>query len=247
MANILVPVYFSTRLGVSSAAPKGVSKRMVFKMASLSFFCQIDILAPVCFGASKISSVVAAEDPCKDDVSCRVCFVLCEILDPQLMKNQNAVVSFWVCGSCRVKSRSCSVLHVVSCRVYVCDAWDIEVHGLESNRAPSFAAFAAMAWTEQIRCFMSGWGFVSGLRVLSSLGVKIHPQTYTPTRKYYIHNSLFSELNSDRLHVSYISIVFLGFISRKLPYKYLFAIQRIIWKNSLGIVSWIMINPISVT
>ena len=66
---------------------------------------------------------------------------------------------------CRVKSGSCSVFHVVSCRVYVCDAWDIEMHGLESNRALRFAACLAMAWTEQKSCFMSGWRFVSGLRV----------------------------------------------------------------------------------
>ena len=36
--GILVPVYFGTRLGVSLAAPKGVSKRMVIKMASLLSF-----------------------------------------------------------------------------------------------------------------------------------------------------------------------------------------------------------------
>ena len=36
--GMLVPVYFGTRLGVSLAAPKGVSKRMGIKMASrLSF------------------------------------------------------------------------------------------------------------------------------------------------------------------------------------------------------------------
>ena len=35
--GVFVPVDFGTRLGVSLAAPKGVSQRMAFKMASLLF------------------------------------------------------------------------------------------------------------------------------------------------------------------------------------------------------------------
>ena len=35
-----------------------------------------------------------------------------------------------------MKSRSCGVFHVVSCRVYVCDAGGIEIHSLESGRTP---------------------------------------------------------------------------------------------------------------
>ena len=31
---------------------------------------------------------------------------------------------------------SCSIFHVASCRIDVCDARDVEIHGLESNRTP---------------------------------------------------------------------------------------------------------------
>ena len=34
--------------------------------------------------------------------------------------------------SCWVKSESCGVFHVASCRVYVCDAWGIEIHCLKT-------------------------------------------------------------------------------------------------------------------
>ena len=50
-----------------------------------------------------ISTVVAAENRPKDDVvSCRVCFVsgdiVGEFVDPNVMKDREAVVSRWVCG-----------------------------------------------------------------------------------------------------------------------------------------------------
>ena len=49
-----------------------------------------------------ISTVVAAENRPKDDVSCRVCFVSVDIVvvicGPTLMKDREAVVSRWVCG-----------------------------------------------------------------------------------------------------------------------------------------------------
>ena len=49
------------------------------------------------------STVVAAENRPKDDVvSCRVCFVsgdiVGEFVDPNVMKEREAVVSRWVCG-----------------------------------------------------------------------------------------------------------------------------------------------------
>ena len=50
-----------------------------------------------------ISTVVAAENRPKDDVvSCRVCFVsgdiVGEFVDPNVMKDREAVVPHWVCG-----------------------------------------------------------------------------------------------------------------------------------------------------
>ena len=54
--SILASFYFGARLGVSWAAPKGVSKRMGIKLASflslekLTFWCPF-VLASVCFGS----------------------------------------------------------------------------------------------------------------------------------------------------------------------------------------------------
>ena len=50
-----------------------------------------------------ILTVVAAENRPKDDIaSCRVCFVsgdiVEEFVDPNVMKDREAVVSRWVCG-----------------------------------------------------------------------------------------------------------------------------------------------------
>ena len=43
-----------------------------------------------------VSTVVAAENPTKDEVvSCRVCFVSGEIVDPKLLNDREAVVSFF--------------------------------------------------------------------------------------------------------------------------------------------------------
>ena len=56
--------------------------------------------------------------------------------------------------------------HVVSCRVYVWDAWCIEIHCFENGKTPQ-VSLRSQPWRglSKVRCFMSGWGFVSGLRV----------------------------------------------------------------------------------
>ena len=56
--------------------------------------------------------------------------------------------------------------HVVSCRVYVCDAWCIEIHCFEIGKTPQ-VSLRSRPWCglSKVRCFMSGWGFVSGLLV----------------------------------------------------------------------------------
>ena len=55
--------------------------------------------------------------------------------------------------------------HVVSCRVYVWDAWCIEIHCFENGKTPQ-VSLRSRPWRglSKVRCFMSGWGFVSGLR-----------------------------------------------------------------------------------
>ena len=120
-----------------------------------------------------ISTVVAAENRPKDDVvSCWVCFVsgdiVGECVDPNVMKDREAVVSRWVCGLWfRVGFRANLVMpfHVVSCRVYVCDAWCIELHCCENGRTSQVSLrFRPWRGLSKRRCFMSGWGFVSGLR-----------------------------------------------------------------------------------
>ena len=56
--------------------------------------------------------------------------------------------------------------HVVSCRVSVCDAWCIGIDCFENGRAPQvFLRSRPWRGLSKIRCFMSGRGFVSGLRV----------------------------------------------------------------------------------
>ena len=56
--------------------------------------------------------------------------------------------------------------HVVSCRVYVWNAWCIEIHCFENGKTPQ-VSLRSRPWRglSKVRCFMSGWGFVSGLRV----------------------------------------------------------------------------------
>ena len=120
-----------------------------------------------------ISTVVAAENRPKDDVvSCRVCFVSGDIVDPKQQGQANEgprsrcfTLGLWF----HVGFRADFVMfffHVVSCRVYVCDAWCIEIHCFETGRTPQ-VSLRSRPWRglSKIRCFMSGWGFVSGLRV----------------------------------------------------------------------------------
>ena len=56
--------------------------------------------------------------------------------------------------------------YVISCRAYVWDAWRIEIHCFENGRTPQ-VSLRSRPWRglSKVRCFMSGWGFVSGLRV----------------------------------------------------------------------------------
>ena len=58
------------------------------------------------------------------------------------------------------------LFHVVPCRVYVWDVWCIEIHCLENGNTPQ-VSLRSRPWRglSKVRCFMSGWGFVSGLRV----------------------------------------------------------------------------------
>ena len=48
----------------------------------------------------------------------------------------------------------------------VCDAWCIEIPCFENGRTPQ-VSLCSRPWRglSKLRCFMSGWGFVSGLRV----------------------------------------------------------------------------------
>ena len=57
-----------------------------------------------------------------------------EILDPMLMKNGSVVVSRWAWGFILGEEWISRCFHVVSCWVYVCDTWHIEIHSLESSR-----------------------------------------------------------------------------------------------------------------
>ena len=56
--------------------------------------------------------------------------------------------------------------HVFSCRVYVWDDWCIEIHCFENGKTQQ-VSLQSWPWRglSKVRCFMSGWGFVSGLRV----------------------------------------------------------------------------------
>ena len=49
--------------------------------------------------------------------------------------------------------------HVVSCRVYVWDAWCIEIHCFENGKTPQ-VSLQSRPWRglSKVRCFMSGWG-----------------------------------------------------------------------------------------
>ena len=71
------------------------------------------------------------------------------------------------------------------------------------------------------------------LRLVLSAG------TCTPARKYYIHKFLFSELisrkNKKKGTFQLQENIFWALISRKLHITYSFVIQRITWKNCLGI------------
>ena len=75
--------------------------------------------------------------------------------------------ALWLPGF-HVGFRADSVMffHVVSCRVYVWDAWCIENHCFENGKTPQ-VSLRSRPWRglSLVRCFMSGWGFVSGLRV----------------------------------------------------------------------------------
>ena len=87
-----------------------------------------------------ISTVVAAENPRKDDaVSCRVCFVSGEIADPKQMKDGQAVVSRWVCAFMldleQIVWCFSMLFHV---GVYVCDALGIEIHCLKTAEHQKF-------------------------------------------------------------------------------------------------------------
>ena len=54
-------------------------------------------------------------------------------------------------------------MHVVSCRVYVWDAWCIEIHCFENGETPQVSLqFRPWRGLRKVRCFMSGWGFVKG-------------------------------------------------------------------------------------
>ena len=79
------------------------------------------------------------------------------------MKDREAVVSRWVCGFLLGLER---FFHVVSCRVYVSDARRIEIHCFENGKTPQ-VSLRSRPWCglSKVRCFMSGWGFVSCLRV----------------------------------------------------------------------------------
>ena len=120
-----------------------------------------------------ISTVLAAENrPKHDVVSCRVCFVSGDIVrgicGPQCNEGPRSrcfTLGLWF----HVGFRADLVMvfmHVVSCRVYVCDAWCIEIHCFENGRTPQ-VSLRSRPWRglSIIRCFTSGWGFVSGLRL----------------------------------------------------------------------------------
>ena len=68
---------------------------------------------------------------------------------------------------------------------------------------------------------------------------------YTLARKDYIHKVLFSELISGNITFQLQENILRELISRKLHITYSFVIQRITWKNCLGIIS--LENLISVT
>ena len=64
----------------------------------------------------------------------------------------------------------------------------------------------------------------------------LHFHGYTPARRYYIHKYLFWELISRKITFQLQENVFGELISKKLHIPYLFVIQRITWKNVLGII-----------
>ena len=63
--------------------------------------------------------------------------------------------------------------------------------------------------------------------------------------KYYIHKFCFWNYLPEKLHFSYKKNMFRELISRKLHITYSFVIQRITWRNCLGII--FLENLISVT
>ena len=115
-----------------------------------------------------ISTVVAAENRPKDDVvSCRVCFVsgdiVGEFVDPNVMKDREAVVSRWVCGFMLGLERIlwCFSCCFVSGLCLWCLAhWNSLLW--KRQNTTSFSAFSAMAWTEQNTLFHVGLGFCVG-------------------------------------------------------------------------------------
>ena len=121
-----------------------------------------------------ILTAVAAEKCCKDDViACRVCFVSGKIADPMLMKNRDDVVSLWAWGFMLVEERMVwrSHVFVLKCFAYDCLAWALkpsQIHSLDSNRTPE-VLLRIRPWRglTNIAGFKSGWGFVSGSRVLA--------------------------------------------------------------------------------
>ena len=61
---------------------------------------------------------------------------------------------------------------------------------------------------------------------------------YTLATKDYIHNFLFLEFISRKITFQSQELIFRELISRKLHITCSFVIQRITWKNCLGIISW---------
>ena len=131
-----------------------------------------------------ISTDVAAENRPKDDVvSCRVCFVLGDIVgefvDPNVMKDQEAVVSRWVCGfmlglerilwcfSCCFVSGLC-----LWCLVH----WNSWFWKRQSTT--NLCSFSAMAWTEQNTLFHVGLGFRVGFA-----GAQKNPYVKSPPER----------------------------------------------------------------
>ena len=68
---------------------------------------------------------------------------------------------------------------------------------------------------------------------------------YTPVRKDYMHNFLFSESMSQKVTSQLHEDIFQELISRKLHITYSFVIQRITWKKLFG--NYSLGNLISIT